>query len=87
MPQAPDITAELFVEAPDITAELFVEVLGCLANLFIPEFDFLGLVHKHSLLEFLAQYAQPGAVDDGILLQVVMFVGVLFAVCACNYAS
>lgn len=64
-------------QAPDITAELFVEVLGCLANLYIPEFDFLGLVRKHDLLTFLATYAQPGAVDDDILLEVVMFVGVL----------
>ena len=60
-----------------MTAELFVEVLGCLANLYIPEFDFQGLVRKHDLLTFLAQYAQPGAVDDDILLEVVMFVGVL----------
>ncbi|GIL78094.1 hypothetical protein Vretimale_7500 [Volvox reticuliferus] len=65
------------LRAPDITAELFVEVLGCLANLYIPEFDFLGLVRKHDLLTFLATYAQPGAVDDDILLEVVMFVGVL----------
>lgn len=45
-------------QAPDITAELFVEVLGTLANLYIPEFDFLNLVRKHSLLPFLATYAQ-----------------------------
>lgn len=45
-------------QAPDITAELFVEVLGCLANMYIPEFDFLGLVRKHDLLTFLATYAQ-----------------------------
>lgn len=63
--------------APDITAELFVEVLGTLSNMYIPEFDFLGLVRKHNLLNFLATYAQPGAVDDDILLEVVMFVGVL----------
>jgi hypothetical protein len=49
------------VQAPDIMAELFVEVLGTLANLYIPEFDFLGLVRKHNLLQFLATYAQPGA--------------------------
>jgi len=65
------------LKAPDITAELFVEVLGALANLYIPEFDFLGLARKHNLLEFLARYSQPGAVDDDILLEVVMFVGVL----------
>eukprot|EP00798_Chlamydomonas_sp_ICE-L_P013630 gene13630-19508_t len=67
----------MLLKAPDITAELFVEVLGTLANLFIPEFDFLGLVRMHTLLQFLATYAQPGAVDDDILLEVVMFVGVL----------
>ncbi|MEW5306391.1 MAG: hypothetical protein WDW36_008859 [Sanguina aurantia] len=67
----------LLLKAPEITAELFVEVLGTLANLHIPEFDFLGLVRKHKLLEFVAKYAQPGAVDDDILLEVVMFVGVL----------
>lgn len=66
-----------YQQAPEITAELFVEVLGTLANLHIPEFDFLGLVRKHKLLEFVAKYAQPGAVDDDILLEVVMFVGVL----------
>ena len=47
-----------------------MEVLGCLANLYIPEFDFLGLVRKHNLLSFIATYAQPGAVDDDILLEV-----------------
>lgn len=67
----------MLLKAPDITAELFVEVLGALANLYIPEFDFLGLVRKHNLLQFLATYSQPGAVDDDILLEVVMFVGVL----------
>jgi len=67
----------LLLKAPEITAELFVEVLGCLANLYLPEFDFFTLVRKHDLLHFLATYAQPGAVDDDILLEVVMFVGVL----------
>lgn len=65
------------LKSPEVTAELFVEVLGCLANLYIPEFDFFQLVRKHDLLHFLATYAQPGAVDDDILLEVVMFVGVL----------
>jgi len=65
------------LRSTEITAELFVEVLGCLANLYLPEFDFFALVRKHDLLHFLAQYAQPGAVDDDILLEVVMFVGVL----------
>ncbi|GFH09312.1 uncharacterized protein HaLaN_04422, partial [Haematococcus lacustris] len=65
------------LKLPEITAELFVEVLGCLANLYLPEFDFFNLVRKHDLLRFLATYAQPGAVDDDILLEVVMFVGVL----------
>ena len=65
------------MQSPDIMAELFVEVLGALANLYIPEFDFLELVRKHCLLDFLATYAQPGVVDDDILLEVVMFVGVL----------
>jgi len=49
------------MQAPEITAELFVEVLGCLANLYLPEFDFFTLVRKHDLLHFLATYAQPGA--------------------------
>lgn len=48
-------------QAPEITAELFVEVLGCLANLYLPEFDFFTLVCKHDLMHFLATYAQPGA--------------------------
>jgi hypothetical protein len=65
------------LQSPDIMAELFVEVLGGLANLYIPEFDFLHLVNKHCLLDFLATYAQPGVVDDDILLEVIMFVGVL----------
>jgi hypothetical protein len=67
----------MLLKSPDVTAELFVEVLGTLANLYIPEFDFLGLVKKHELMKFLATYAQPGAVDDDILLEVIMFVGVL----------
>jgi hypothetical protein len=56
----------VLTQAPEITAELFVEVLGCLANLYLPEFDFFTLVRKHDLLHFLATYAQPGA---GELLQ------------------
>lgn len=36
-----------------------------------------GLVRKHQLLPFLASYAQPGAVEDDILLEVVMYVGTL----------
>lgn len=56
----------ILVQAPDVTAELFVEVLGCLANLYIPEFDFFGLVRKHDLLQFLAQYAQPGAGETDV---------------------
>lgn len=30
------------LQAPNVTAELFVEVLGCLANLYIPDFDYIG---------------------------------------------
>ena len=56
-----DYEIPAYLQAPEITAELFVEVLGALANLYIPEFDFLGLVRKHDLLQFLATYAQPGA--------------------------
>lgn len=54
------------MQAPEITAELFVEVLGCLANLYLPEFDFFTLVRKHDLLHFLATYAQPGAGEYGL---------------------
>lgn len=59
----------------DVSAELFVEVLGCLANLNLPEFDFGVLVRRHDLLNFLSQFAVPDAVDDDILLEVVMFIG------------
>jgi len=55
-------------QAPEITAELFVEVLGCLANLYLPEFDFFTLVRKHDLLHFLATYAQPGAGEAAKML-------------------
>ncbi|CAD7703555.1 unnamed protein product, partial [Ostreobium quekettii] len=65
------------LKAPDVVAELFVEVLGCLANLNIPEFDFHSLASRHGLLEFLSGYLEAGAVDDDILLEVVMFLAVL----------
>jgi hypothetical protein len=55
--------------------ELFVEILGCLANLNLPKFNFGDLVQRHDLLNFLAEYAKPGMVEDDILLEVVMFVG------------
>lgn len=55
--------------------ELFVEVLGCLANLSLPKFNFGDLVQRHDLLNFLAEFAKPGMVEDDILLEVVMFVG------------
>lgn len=66
-----------FLKEPDNPEELFVEVLGTLANLYIPEFDFLALVKRYSLLEFLANYMTPSAVEDDILLEIIMFVGVL----------
>ena len=59
----------------DPKAELFVEVLGCLANLSLPKFNFGDLVQRHDLLNFLAEFAKPGMVEDDILLEVVMFVG------------
>lgn len=66
----------LLLKDGDVSAELFVEVLGCLANLSLPEFDFAALVRRHDLLNFLSQFAVPDAVDDDILLEVVMFIGV-----------
>lgn len=65
----------MVIKSDEVTADLFVEVLGTLANLTVPEFDFKALVERHDLLKFLAQYAVPGAVDDDILLEVVMCVG------------
>ena len=65
----------MLLKSKDVTADLFVEVLGTLANLCVPEFDFQALAQRHDLLDFLAQFAQPGAVDDDILLEVVMFLG------------
>jgi Kinesin-associated protein (KAP) len=65
----------LLLKDQQITADLFVEVLGTLANLCVPEFDFEALVERHDLLNFLAQFARPGVVDDDILLEIVMFVG------------
>lgn len=77
----------VILKAEDVTADLFVEVLGMLANLTVPEFDFQALVERHDLLNFIAQYAAPGAVDDDILLEVVMFVGArgrrAWSICAC----
>eukprot|EP00892_Ulva_mutabilis_P011239 jgi/Ulvmu1/8488/UM044_0022.1 len=67
----------LLLKDSDVSAELFVEVLGCLANLSLPEFDFGALVRRHDLLNFLSQFVEPDAVDDDILLEVVMFIGVL----------
>ena len=65
----------VLLKAPDVTPDLFVEVLGTLANLAVPEFDFQALAARHDLVAFLAQYAAPGAVDDDILLEVIMFLG------------
>jgi hypothetical protein len=69
----------LLLKANGVTADLFVEVLGTLANLCVPEFDFQALAQRHDLLNFLAKYAKPDAVDDDILLEVIMFVGVFVA--------
>jgi hypothetical protein len=69
----------LLLKANGVTADLFVEVLGTLANLCVPEFDFQALAQRHDLLNFLAKYAKPDAVDDDILLEVIMFVGVFMA--------
>ncbi len=57
-------------------------MLGTLANLNIPEFNFMGLIEKHDLLNFISDFAQPGVVDDDILLEVVIFVATL-----CNEVS
>lgn len=65
----------VLLKAPDVTPDLFVEVLGTLANLSVPEFDFQALAQRHDLVQFLAQFAAPGAVDDDILLEIVMFMG------------
>lgn len=67
----------MYSQAPDIPAELFVEILGCLANLYIPEFDFLATVKRYDLLEFLASYLSATEMEDDILLEIVMFLGVL----------
>lgn len=66
----------MLLKAEGVTADLFVEVLGTLANLCVPEFDFQALVRRHDLLNFLAKFAEPDAVDDDILLEVIMFIGV-----------
>lgn len=65
----------MLLRAPGVSSDLFVEVLGTLANLSVPEFDFQALAQRHDLLNFLAQFAEPDAVDDDILLEVIMFLG------------
>mmetsp|Transcript_8017 Transcript_8017/g.22989 ORF Transcript_8017/g.22989 Transcript_8017/m.22989 type:complete len:794 (-) Transcript_8017:446-2827(-) len=65
------------LKAPNINSDLFVEVLGTLANLHITEFNFEALVQKHDLLNFISEFAQPGIVEDDILLEIVIFVGTL----------
>jgi len=65
------------LKAPNINSDLFVEVLGTLANLYIPEFNFEHLVQKHDLLNFISEFAQPGIVEDDILLEIVIFAGTL----------
>ena len=79
----------IILKADDVTAELFVEVLGTLANLSVPEFDFQALAARHDLLNFLAHFARPGAVHDDILLELVMFLGVLPPPCSSrsNFAA
>ena len=67
----------ILVLKSDPKAEVFVEVLGCLANLNLPKFNFGDLVERHDLLNFLAEFAKPGMVEDDILLEVVMFVGAI----------
>ena len=52
-------------------------MLGTLANLNIPEFNFMALIEKHDLLNFINQFAQPGVVEDDILLEIVIFVATL----------
>jgi hypothetical protein len=69
----------MILKGEGVTADLFVEVLGMLANLCVPEFDFQALASRHDLLNFLAQFAKPGVVDDDILLEVIMFLGVLLS--------
>ncbi|KAL0039405.1 hypothetical protein WJX79_006988 [Trebouxia sp. C0005] len=65
------------LQAADIDSDLFVEVLGILVNVDIPSYDWPALIAKHDLLNLLAGYAQPGLTEDDILLEVVMFVGVV----------
>mmetsp|Transcript_18844 Transcript_18844/g.45016 ORF Transcript_18844/g.45016 Transcript_18844/m.45016 type:complete len:791 (+) Transcript_18844:200-2572(+) len=65
------------LKAPGTSVDLFVEVLGTLANLNIPEFNFDELIEKHELLNFIAEAAQQGVVDDDILLEIVIFVATL----------
>jgi Kinesin-associated protein (KAP) len=72
----------MILKADGVTADLFVEVLGMLANLCVPEFDFQALASRHDLLDFLAQFAAPGVVDDDILLEVIMFLGAAAALAA-----
>lgn len=55
----------------------WAQVLGTLANLYIPEFNFEHLVQKHDLLNFISEFAQPGIVEDDILLEIVIFAGTL----------
>ncbi|KAL3149688.1 Adenylyl-sulfate kinase (APS kinase) [Trebouxia sp. C0009 RCD-2024] len=67
----------LLLQGPDVDSDLFVEVLGILVNLDMPSCDWASLIAKHDLLNLLAGYAQPGVTEDDILLELVMFMGVV----------
>lgn len=41
------------MQADNIDSDVFVEVLGCLANLTVPGFDWLPVIARHDLLNFL----------------------------------
>mmetsp|Transcript_33203 Transcript_33203/g.81593 ORF Transcript_33203/g.81593 Transcript_33203/m.81593 type:complete len:369 (+) Transcript_33203:254-1360(+) len=56
-------------------SDLMVEVLGTLGNLNIPQFDMTELCQEHGLLEYMAALMNPGAVEDDVALEAVIFTG------------
>ena len=58
-------------------SDLMVEVLGTLGNLNIPQIDMTELCQEHGLLEYMAALLNPGAVEDDVALEAIIFVGAL----------
>lgn len=59
--------------------EMLVELLGVFGNLNIPDFDFHHLVVEYEMLDFIIEGLLPAAVDDDVVLQLIIVVGTILA--------